>query len=48
MSSFNTHPHPTLPQLIKATGVALVAAGAILITTVLPAVVRSRSTEPAI
>ncbi|MDP1923655.1 MAG: hypothetical protein Q8K57_02600 [Thiobacillus sp.] len=37
MSSFNTHPHPTLPQLIKATGVALVAAAAILITTVLPA-----------
>jgi hypothetical protein len=37
MSTFNTHPHPTLPQLTKATGVALVAAAAILITTVLPA-----------
>lgn len=37
MSSFNTHPHPTLPQLIKATGVALVAAGAILVVAVLPA-----------
>ncbi|MBU1395295.1 MAG: hypothetical protein KKE84_04030 [Gammaproteobacteria bacterium] len=37
MSSFNTYPHPTLPQLIKATGVALIAAGAILITIVLPA-----------
>jgi len=37
MSSFNTYPHPTLPQLIKATGVALVAAGAILVIAVLPA-----------
>jgi hypothetical protein len=37
MSSFNTHPHSTLPQLIKATGVALVAAGAILVIAVLPA-----------
>lgn len=37
MSTHNTHPLPTLPQLTKATGVALIAAGAILITTVLPA-----------
>ena len=37
MSTHNTHPLPTLPQLIKATGLALIAAGAILITTVLPA-----------
>jgi hypothetical protein len=33
----NTHPLPTLPQLIKATGIAVIVAGAILITTVLPA-----------
>ncbi|MHB1293245.1 MAG: hypothetical protein ACYCY5_13820 [Sulfuricella sp.] len=37
MTTHNTHPLPTLPQLIKATGVALIAAGAILITSVLPA-----------
>ena len=37
MSTHNTHPLPTLPQLIKATGAALIAAGVILITTVLPA-----------
>ncbi|MBT9590015.1 MAG: hypothetical protein IV089_03760 [Thiobacillus sp.] len=37
MNTHNTHPLPTLPQLIKATGIALVAAAAILITTVLPA-----------
>lgn len=37
MNTHNTHPLPTLSQLFKATGVALVAAGAILITTVLPA-----------
>ena len=32
----NTQPLPTLPQLIKATALALIVAGAILITTVLP------------
>lgn len=37
MTTHNTHPLSTLPQLIKATGVALIAAGAILITAVLPA-----------
>ena len=37
MNTHNTHPLPTLPQLIKATGVALIVAAAILITTVLPA-----------
>lgn len=37
MNTHNTHPLPTLPQLIKATGVALILAAAILITTVLPA-----------
>lgn len=37
MNSHNTHPLPTLPQLIKATGVALIVAAAILITIVLPA-----------
>lgn len=37
MSVHNTHPLPTLKQLFKATGIALLAAGAILITTVLPA-----------
>lgn len=37
MTTFNTHPLPTLPQLIKATVLALIAAGAILITAVLPA-----------
>lgn len=37
MNTHNTHPLPTQPQLIKATGIALVAAAAILITTVLPA-----------
>ncbi|MHB8057475.1 MAG: hypothetical protein ACYDHC_06230 [Desulfuromonadaceae bacterium] len=36
MSAHNTHPLPTLKQLFKATGIALLAAGAILITTVLP------------
>lgn len=37
MNTHNTHPLPTLPQLIRAAGVALVVAAAILITTVLPA-----------
>ena len=37
MNTHNTHPLPTMPQLIKATGLALLAAGIILITTVLPA-----------
>ncbi|MHB1094518.1 hypothetical protein [Thiobacillus sp.] len=37
MNTHNTHPLPTLPQLIKATGLALAAAAAILVTTVLPA-----------
>jgi len=37
MTTHNTHPLPSLPQLFKATGIALVAAAAILITTVLPA-----------
>lgn len=37
MTTHNTHPQPTLPQLLKATGIAVLAAGAILITTVLPA-----------
>ncbi|OGU16554.1 MAG: hypothetical protein A2076_02430 [Geobacteraceae bacterium GWC2_53_11] len=36
MSAHNTHPLPTLKQLFKATGIALLAAAAILITTVLP------------
>lgn len=36
MSAHNTHPLPTLKQLFKATGIALFAAAAILITTVLP------------
>ncbi|MRR07314.1 MAG: hypothetical protein EG828_10300 [Deltaproteobacteria bacterium] len=33
----NSHPHPTLPQLIKATGIAVILACAILVTAVLPA-----------
>ena len=37
MNTHNTHPLPTMPQLLKATGLALLAAGVILITTVLPA-----------
>ena len=37
MTTHNTHPQPTLHQLLKATGIAVLAAGAILITTVLPA-----------
>ena len=37
MTTHNTHPHPTLPQLTKATGLALIVAGAILIAAVLPA-----------
>ena len=37
MNTHNTHPLPTLTQLLKATGMALVVAAAILITTVLPA-----------
>ena len=37
MTTHNTHPLPTMPQLIKATALALLVAGAILITTVLPA-----------
>lgn len=36
MNKHTSHPLPTLPQLFKATGIALLAAGAILITTVLP------------
>lgn len=36
-STHNTHPLPTVPQLIKATALALLVAGAILITMVLPA-----------
>ena len=37
MNTHNTHPLPTLVQLLKATGMALAVAAAILITTVLPA-----------
>lgn len=37
MTPHNTHPLPTVSQLIKATGLALVVAALILITTVLPA-----------
>lgn len=37
MTTHNTHPLPTLSQLLKATGIALAAAAAILITVVLPA-----------
>lgn len=37
MNTHNTHPLPTLSQLFKATGMALVVSAAILITTVLPA-----------
>ena len=37
MTTHNTHPLPSVSQLFKATGIALVAAAAILITTVLPA-----------
>ena len=37
MNTHNTHPLPTLPQLFKATALALVVAGAILVTIVLPA-----------
>lgn len=37
MNTHNTHPLPTTPQLIKATALALLVAGAILITAVLPA-----------
>ena len=37
MTTHNTHPLPTLRQLLKATGIAVLVAGAILITTVLPA-----------
>lgn len=37
MTTHNAHPLPTLPQLLKATGISAFAAGAILITTVLPA-----------
>ena len=36
-NAHNTHPLPTVSQLIKATALALLVAGAILITTVLPA-----------
>lgn len=36
MSAHNTHPLPTLRQLLKATGIAVLVAVAILITTVLP------------
>ncbi len=37
MSTPSSQPHPTTPQLLKATLAAAVAAGLILITTVLPA-----------
>lgn len=37
MTTTNAHPLPTLPQLTKATAIALAAAGAILIVAVLPA-----------
>lgn len=37
MTTTNTQPLPTLPQLIKATAIALGAAGAILVSAVLPA-----------
>ena len=37
MTTNITHPLPTLPQLIKTTGLALIVAGIILITIVLPA-----------
>lgn len=37
MTPHNTHPLPSLPQLFTATGIALVAAAAILMTIVLPA-----------
>lgn len=37
MDIFNTQPLPTMPQLIKATAIALVAAAVILVTAVLPA-----------
>lgn len=37
MATYNTPPLPTLQQLGKATGIAIAAAAAILITTVLPA-----------
>lgn len=37
MTTHNTHPLPTLPQLIRATALALIAAGIILIAAVLPA-----------
>jgi len=36
MTAHNNHHLPTLPQLFKATGIAVLAAGTILITTVLP------------
>lgn len=36
MNKHNTHPLPTLRQLLKATGIAVLVAVAILITTVLP------------
>ncbi|UXI65944.1 hypothetical protein [Tahibacter amnicola] len=36
-STHALHPHPTRHQLLKATGVALIAAGLILVTAVLPA-----------
>jgi len=37
MTAHKTHPLPTLPQLFKATGAALIAATAILVSAVLPA-----------
>lgn len=37
MTIHNTQPLPTLPQLIKATALALIVAGVLLITAVLPA-----------
>lgn len=37
MTTTNTQPIPTMPQLVKASAIALAAAGVILITAVLPA-----------
>jgi hypothetical protein len=37
MTKDKTHPLPTLSQLFKATSIAVIVAGALLITTVLPA-----------
>lgn len=37
MTTLNTQPLPSLPQLFKATALALIVAAAILVTTILPA-----------